>query len=49
MSHVDDSLAQYLEPSYGENDEIDITPPRTPEFRCNTDNDILFLSEVRSL
>ena len=40
MSHLDDSMAQYLEPSLGESDETDITPPRTPELRLDTDNDL---------
>ena len=31
-------MAQYLEPSFGESDETDITPPRTPELRLDTDN-----------
>ena len=41
MSHLDDSMAQYLEPSPGESDETDITPPRTPELRLDTDNDLM--------
>ena len=41
MSHLDDSMAQYLEPSLGESDETDITPPRTPELRLDTDNDLM--------
>ena len=41
MSHLDDSMAQYLEPSLGESDETDITPPRTPEIRLDTDNDLM--------
>ena len=36
MSILDDSLAQYPEPNYGDDD--DITPPRTPDYRCNDDN-----------
>ena len=34
-------MAQYLEPSLGESDETDITPPRTPELRLDTDNDLM--------
>ena len=34
-------MAQYLEPSLGESDETDITPPRTPEIRLDTDNDLM--------
>ena len=41
MSHLDDSMAQYLESSLGESDETDITPPRTPELRLDTDNDLM--------
>ena len=36
MSILDDSLAQYPEPNYGDDD--DITPPRTPDYRRNDDN-----------
>ena len=41
MSHLEDSMAQYLEPSFGESNETDITPPRTPEPRLDTGNDLL--------
>lgn len=34
-------MAQYLEPSFGESDETDISPPRTPELRLDTDNDLM--------
>ena len=34
-------MAQYLEPSFGKSDEADITPPRTPELRLDTDNDLM--------
>ena len=34
-------MAQYLQPSFGESDETDITPPRTPELRLDTDNDLM--------
>ena len=38
MSHLDISMAQYLEPSFHEIDETNIMPLRTPELRLNTDN-----------
>ena len=41
MSHLDNSIVQYLEPSFGKSDETDITPPITPEFSLNTDNDLM--------
>ena len=40
-SHLDYSMAQYLEPSFGESDETDISPPGTPELRLDTDNDLM--------
>ena len=33
-------MAPYLEPSFGESDEADMTPPRTPEIRLDIDNDL---------
>ena len=41
MTHVDDSMAQYLEPSFGESDETDIMPPRMPELRLDPNNDVM--------
>ena len=34
-------MAQYLEPSFDESDETDISPPRTPELRLDTENDLM--------
>ena len=35
MFAFDNSLAEYLTPSLGNEDENDISPPKTPDYRCS--------------
>ena len=48
MSILDDFLAQNLEPNYGD-DDINITPPRVPDYHRNDENlnDLLIFGESK--
>ena len=49
MSILDDFLAQNLEPNYGDDDDINITPPRVPDYHRNDENlnDLLIFGESK--